>query len=130
MHHRFGFFEGGGDRREMGIPVGRMANDVELRPFLTVRVDVVVQTFFHTATSTPTVRMGQKGFLGGRGKPSTYVLKTKGRGICFFSDNIFWCAPAEFCWCMSFSGATFTSKTASAKFNMRQQNFRYASKNH
>jgi hypothetical protein len=38
------------------------------------------------------------------------------------SDDIFWRAPAEFCWCGSFAGATFASKTAQAKFKMRQQN--------
>jgi hypothetical protein len=44
------------------------------------------------------------------------------------SDGIFWHTPAELCWCKSFAGATFASKTAPAKFKMRQQNFRRASK--
>jgi hypothetical protein len=44
------------------------------------------------------------------------------------SDGIFWRASAEFCWRGSFAGATFASKTVPAKFKMRQQNFRHASK--
>jgi hypothetical protein len=44
------------------------------------------------------------------------------------SDGLVWRTPAEFCWCGSFAGTTFTSKTASAKFKMCQQNFKPASK--
>jgi hypothetical protein len=39
-------------------------------------------------------------------------------------DGIFLRAPTEFCWRGSFAGATYISKTAPAKFKMRQQNFK------
>ena len=44
------------------------------------------------------------------------------------SEGIFWHARAEFCWHESFAGTTIASKTAPAKFKMREQNFRCASK--
>jgi hypothetical protein len=58
-----------------------------------------------------------------------HVSLTKQQGLtahtqpaCTTVDSIFWCAPAELCWCESFAGVTFSSKTAPAKFKMRQQN--------
>jgi hypothetical protein len=33
--------------------------------------------------------------------------------------GIFWCTPAEFRWCMYFAGALFTSKSAPAKFKIK-----------
>jgi hypothetical protein len=59
--------------------------------------------------------------------PTVWGLAPQEEGM-IKSDGIFWCTPAEFCWRGSFAGATFISKTAPAKFKMRQQNFRRASK--
>ncbi len=42
--------------------------------------------------------------------------------------HIYWRPPAKLCWRRSFAGATFTSKTAPAKFKTRKQNLRCASK--
>jgi hypothetical protein len=44
------------------------------------------------------------------------------------SDSIFWLTPAKLCWCGSFAGMTFISKTGPAKFKMHQQNFRHVKK--
>jgi hypothetical protein len=55
-------------------------------------------------------------------KQSTADLHIPGRANKM-SDDIFWHTPAEFCWPGSFAGTTFASKTAPAKFKMRQQNF-------
>ncbi len=55
-------------------------------------------------------------------------LANKKIGLILSSDGIFWHAPAECCWHRSFAGVTFISKTMPAKFKMRQQNFRHASK--
>jgi hypothetical protein len=65
---------------------------------------------------------------GGRNELNEVALMHIGPGTMFESDCIFWRVPAEFCWRGSFAGATFISKTAPAKFKMRQQNFRCASK--
>jgi hypothetical protein len=42
----------------------------------------------------------------------------------------FWRTPAGFCWCRSFAGATFASKTAPAKFKMLQQKIQKRQQNH
>ena len=70
--------------------------------------------------------------LAGGDKNWFNIISGAGRELFFNSFtptvSIFWCTPAEFCWCMYFAGTHFTSKSEPAKFKMHQQSLRCTSK--